>query len=220
MGLFPELDARPLDQLVQDFRTATNAGVAVPEEERALWLDEVAVALAQRGDRSLEFLTQQIRNADEERLHAILLGLSFAGKDHPGRARFCSLARSFLQHPTPEVVAASVYALGSLGCGEALKDVRPLLRHSSPYVVGSVLDFLSHQAPAEARPILVEALRSREPIVRQHAADDLDDLGAVEALPALRSLLQDADADVRQAAETAVAHLEELLAEGEKAPSP
>jgi HEAT repeat protein len=210
MSFFPDLATRPLQALVQAFDNGPAPADAVPEEEIPLWLDEVAVALAAKGDLGLDALLARLAGADEVRARAALLALAFDRAEFRMK-RLPELQRllvSFLEDPRPNVAAEAVRGLTSLGCTDTVNRLLPLLGHESPYLVGSVLAFLSRHYPEAARPALLLALRSPDPIIRQYAVDELDELGYAEALPHLRRLLADPDADVRLAAQTAVANLE------------
>ena len=59
MGFFPELAERSLEELIRDFSSDPTLIPGVEEEERALWLDEVAIALAEMGQAGLDYLIQQ-----------------------------------------------------------------------------------------------------------------------------------------------------------------
>jgi HEAT repeat protein len=218
MPLFPELAARPLEDLTRAFASGPAPADSVPEEEVPLWLDEVAVALAARGQEGLDALLQRLPATDEPRLRAALLALSFLPEEvkEKNRAGLEGLLLPLLQDPRPDVVAAAVDALTEVGGEAAGERVLPLLEHPAAEVVSSALRFLARRAPLEvSKPALLRALESPESLVRENAADELDDLGCVEALPRLRRLLDDEDEDVRQAARTAVSHLEDSLADQE-----
>jgi len=214
MSYFKELEERSPSGLMEVFDSDA-LPPDVSEEERPLWFEEVAILLAEGGEAGVDFLTQRIEGADTAKLAAILSALTF-GKEHLSedkRAKARDLLLSFLGHPDELVVARAVDSLGHLDDQEETERVWPLLRHPSPYVVASVHRFLRQHAPEKAWPILLDGLKSPDPIVRQSALDELDELGRPEALAAIRPLLDDEDADVRQAAETAVEHLEQYLAE-------
>jgi hypothetical protein len=208
MTLFPELQLLPLYSLMAAF--SSDRPHHDDLEERDLWLQEVAVRIAQAGDEGLSFLIKSIPDADQARLRAIVLAFSFI-------PQLVAVARSrelkeilmeFLGGKNPIVIAEAIDGLNALGFTDILPNVIPFLNHHSPYVVGSVLRYLSRHYPEKARPILLESLRSTEPIVRQNAVDEIDHLGWVEAIPQLQSLVDDPDNDVRQAVQTALTNLE------------
>ena len=208
----PKLAARSLDELLRAFDSGPHPADAVEEEEIPLWLDEVAMLIAEKGEAGLAALLQRLPGPEEARVRAILAGLAFLPVDvrQKNRPRLERLLLPFLEDPRPTIIAEAVDALRHLDCPAAVKHLRPLLKQRSPEVVGSVLRFLAQHWPDEARPVLMQALESPEPLVRENAVDELDDLGCVAALPQLRQLLDDEDEDVRQAARTAVSNLEEL----------
>jgi hypothetical protein len=213
MAFIRELEGHSLEELLE---TLDSGAVGAPQGERAFWLQEAARLVAER-EGGLDLLLERLQGGDEDRLRAILLGLSFippatlAGR----REEVGQLLLAHTQDPRPLIVAEAVDSLRHLGYAEAQAQIAPLLRHSSPHVVGAVLRFLSRYDPEAARPLLLDALRSPDPIIRQNGIDELDELGCVEALPAVRLLLTDPDEDVRQAAQTAVANLEERASKGE-----
>jgi HEAT repeat protein len=217
MPLFPELSARSLEELLRLFDSGLEPADAVEDEERPLWLDEVATQVAAQGEAGLNALLQRLPAADEPHARALLLGLSFVpeGVRQKNRTRLEGVLLSFLADSRPAVVAQAVDALSDLGFAQAGERVLALLNHPAPEVVGSALRFLARQRPEQARPVLLRSLESSQALVRENAVDELDDLGAVEALPMLRRLLNDEDEDVRQAARTAVRNLEELLPDKE-----
>jgi hypothetical protein len=212
MAFFPELMKRSADELVEGFRTGPRPEDRVPEEEEPFWLEEAAIGIARSGERGLDCLLQEVPGADEPRLLAILLALSFVpqGALEQGRGRIRDALVSFIRDPRPLVAANAIDTLRCLNYAEVGQDLLPLLRDKSPYVVGSVLRYLRRHDPGVAGPILLDALDSPEPIIRQNAIDELDDLNSVEALPRIRRLLNDADDNVRQAAQSAVRNLEQL----------
>jgi HEAT repeat protein len=209
MSAFPRLNKYEPTELLSLFMG--HGALEEPEDEQELWMQEAAIRIARAGTWGVNFLLAFIPYADEARLRAILLALTFVGKKLSAlkRAAVCELARKLLTDERPLVVAEAVDTLARFGCLEATKSVTALLRHQSPYVVGSGLRFFARCAPGRAVPLLEKALKSGEPIVRQNAVDELDDLNYKPALEKIRRLLQDPDEDVRQAARTAVAHLED-----------
>jgi HEAT repeat protein len=207
-SLFPEvrrLSLKELESFFQGTRTPH-----VPEDEQELWLQEVAIRIARTGAKGVDFLLSFLPRADQRRLRAALIALSFVQRTLSARKRMkiCRLVMALLHDRRAMIVAEAVDTLSHLGCPAAEEEVYSLLQHGSPYVVGSALRFLSRHLGAKAAPLLVQALRSEEPIVRQNALDELDEMNYVRALPQIRQLLQDPDADVRQAARTAVGHFE------------
>jgi hypothetical protein len=209
MSMFPELRGRGPKELSSLF--LSGRGSEVPEDEQELWLQEVAVRIARAGAKGVDLLLSWAPGADESRLRAILLAMSFVAKKLSShkRARICELARALLDDGRAMVVAEAVDTLSSLGCPAAAESVSPLLGHPSPYVVGSALRFFARRDREKAAPLLEKALGSEEPIVRENAVDELDGMNYTPALPKIRRLLRDPDEDVRQAARTALAHFED-----------
>ena len=187
-----------------------NGETPVPEGEREIWLQEAAIQIAKTSPRGVDFLLSRVPEADELRLRAILLAMSFVAKKVSSRQRvgICKLARELVGDRRPMVVAEAVDTLSNFACRSAVESVSPLLKHASPYVVGSALRFFARCDPVRAVPLLEKALKAEEPIVRQNAVDELDEMNHRPALEKIKRLLRDPDKDVRQAARTAVAHLE------------
>lgn len=211
MAFIPELEGRPIPELLTFLDTAEDGVGGVPEDELPLWLDEAARRIGESGAKGLEELLRRVTGpGDAPRLASVLLGLSFVPREAlAGRrdeVRGALLARAL--GASPHVAARAIDALRHLEYREAQGQILPLLEHGSPYVVGSVLRYLSTHAPDIARPLLLKALNSPEPVIRSNAIDELDGLDCVEALPRLRALLTDPDENVRQAAQTAVENLE------------
>jgi HEAT repeats len=208
MSVFPELDRAEPKQLFAWF-TQRNG---VPLEDEQLWLDEIAATIALSGPPGIRFLLASIPGAKENRLHAILIGLSLVADELSTRRRteVCNVARSLLADRRPSIVAEAIDLLSQLRCVSARDEVLDLRSHASPFVVGSVLRFLARNCADEAVTILTDALSSKQSIIRQNAIDELDDLGCIGALPAIKRLQRDKDRDVRQAACAAVANLKKL----------
>src|SRR5262245_24576138 len=205
MAVFPELERQTRSKLMTAFAVNFTNGMKVPRDERQLFFDEAAIVIAAGGSKGVDFLLDQAASAKSEKLHAILVGLSFAPTGAVTKRR--RLLREFLiahvRDPRPLIAAEAIQTLGCLGFRAIAKDLYPLLHHESPYVVGSVLRFLSRHYPKRAIPQLLKALRSGSPIIRQNGIDELDELQCTSALPEIRRLLDDPDPNVRQAAETA-----------------
>lgn len=207
MALFPELDGMPLSALLAHFSSDDRYHTDLAERE--LWLQEMAVRIAKSGTDGLTFLLWSIPNADQAKVRAILLSVSFLPSEiaNDRRGELRDLLLTFLESKDPALIAEAIEGLNSHGFTEMLQDVVSFLNHPSPYVVGSAIRYLSSLYPEKAEPILLESLKSKESIVRQTAIDELDRLELVEALPNLHPLLQDEDKHVRQAARTAIVNL-------------
>src|SRR5262249_37305267 len=141
MSMFPQLDRHDPAELRALF--VGERAADVPQDERALWLGEVAVHIARTDPRGIDFLLSCVQDADEMRLRSILLAMSFVeqGLSPRKRARVCELARRLLNDARPMVVAEAVDTLTKFACPAATEAVTALLRHPSPYVVGSALRF-------------------------------------------------------------------------------
>ena len=208
---FADLADQPLEELMDSFVIPERAPKGSPQE-RQLWLDELAVQIAETGEGGMSFLLWYLPRASAERLQASFVALSLVGRQlNPKRRREISKRiEQFLDGHGPPVVAGVIDALRHLGYRTALARIYSLRNHRSPNVVGAVLRFLSAHDRKRGVPLLEAALKSKSSIIRQNAIDQLDNLNRVRALPRIRRLLDDPDRDVRQAAETAVANLEHI----------
>src|SRR5206468_183714 len=114
---FPDLNHRPVEELMRWFAEPAH-GMEVPEEERAFWLEEVAIGIAKSGKEGIDFLLSCLPSAEDLKLRAILVGLSFAGKKLSSRRRaeICMYPRHLLGDSRPVVVAEAVDTLRHLGC--------------------------------------------------------------------------------------------------------
>jgi HEAT repeat protein len=206
MGLFPELESFGNDRLQESFLNGSERDCV---QESELWLQEVAVRIAQTGDNGLEFLLRDVLSLDSLRLRAVLISLCFLPDAVRARnkARLEALLLSLLETTEDSVVAEAIEALRCLGNADVLDRIMPLLSHQSPYVVGSALRYVGRLYPSIAKPLVSDALGSRSAIVRQAAIDELDELGCADMIPAIRRLFDDDDKDVRAAARTAVKNL-------------
>lgn len=217
---FPELAERTIEELIHAFETDPCLTLGLPEGDRPQAYGEVAIKIAQTGERWLDWLIHEIPKRNDLRLHAvlrlraILLSFSFVEETvrEQRRPQLRDICLSFAHDERPLIAADAIDSLCSLGDCNGEGEISLLLHHESPYVVGSALRFLSRRDPEKARPLLIDALDSPQPLIRQNAADELDQLGCLEALPRLRRLLNDEDPDVRQAARTAVLNLEDRQA--------
>lgn len=116
----------------------------VLENDEELWLQDVAVQIAESGPSGVRFLISSISKATEWRLRAILLGLSAVKKPSTRlRTEICDIAKQFLHDDRPTIVAEAVDLLSHLDCTDACEVILELRRHASPYVVGSVLRYLA-----------------------------------------------------------------------------
>ena len=199
MGICPELDGLGLGELRDRFWGEPIDGW----EYAASYFEEVAIDIAERGERGVDFLDEAMATASGPRLRAILLALAMFRR---ASADLKEGLAAYLRDADPMIIAAAVDGLRYQDAPEFADEVTPLLRHASPYVHGSVLRYLSHIDLERAVPTLLAALSDDHSIVRENAVDELDDLEAVEALPAIRPLLDDPHPHVRQAAETFVDH--------------
>jgi hypothetical protein len=206
MSFFPQLDGKALPDLATLFQSAPGAGGVDPGESD-LFLQEVAVRIAGAGGQGAAFLLDALKDAEPERVRAIVVSLGFVQTESAEQAKSALLP--FLASPDPGLIAKAVDALNQLACADLKEAVAPLLNHGSPYVVGSALRFYGRHYPSETKGLLLKALTSSEPIVRQNAIDELDELECTEALPSIAGLVNDPDRSVREAAQWAVEHLEE-----------
>jgi hypothetical protein len=213
MSIFPELDNLNLEQLAVCFRNVP------PSEEgyEASYLYEVAFRIRQQGQPGNSFLWDELGNAGETELRALLSALTIpSGVErgiHPLEPVMASRLEQklilYLSDKRASVVAESIRSLTSLKQTTVLERVLPLETHQSPYVRSSVLDYLIKLFPELAIPRLLESLDDPHFIVRETAVDGLDELEVIEAIPLLRKLLADEHPDVRQAAQTALNNLQE-----------
>jgi hypothetical protein len=203
----PFRDVEPIELMTQFLGYSTPK---VPKEEYELWIQELAVAIAQAGREGADWLLAFAPYADELRLRAILLAMTCVAEKLSEKQReyLCGFARHLLADKRPMIVAEAIDTLTRLGCRKAKEHIATLSRHSSPYVRGSVLRYFARRHPKEAVPLLERALNSKQPVVRQNAVDELDEMNYTPALAKIKRLLEDPDEDVRQAARTAVEHLE------------
>src|SRR5437899_2439166 len=97
MPFFPDLNHRPVEELMCWFAEPARE-TEVPKEERAFWLEEVAIGIAKSGKQGIDLLLSCIPSADDLKLRAILVGLSFAGKrlSSRRRAEICIHVRDLL----------------------------------------------------------------------------------------------------------------------------
>jgi hypothetical protein len=200
-------DAEPIELITQFLGYSTPK---VPKDEYELWIQELAVAVAQAGREAIDWLLAFAPYADELRLRAILIAMICVAVQLSERQReyLCDFASRLLADKRSMVVAEAIDTLTRLDCRKAKGRIATLRRHSSPYVRGSVLRYFARRHPKEAIPLLERALNSKESIVRQNAVDELDEMSYTPALGKIKRLLNDPDGDVRQAARTAVEHLE------------
>ncbi len=117
-------------------------GSAIPEDEKEVWLQEAAIQIAKTGAWGVNWLLTFARYADEARLRAILLAMSFV-KDLSShqRSTICEFAQALLNDQRPMIIAEAVDTLCHLRCRGVEEAVGELLNHPSPYVVGSACAF-------------------------------------------------------------------------------
>src|SRR5437870_5123173 len=111
MPFFSEIDHQSPEELMRWF-TERSREKKVPEEERALWLEEVATRIAKTRPAGvgIQFLLSHIPGVDDVRLRAILAAVALAGKKLSSRtrAKICWHVRSLLGDSRPLVVAEAV----------------------------------------------------------------------------------------------------------------
>ncbi|OQW92030.1 MAG: hypothetical protein BWK78_02865 [Thiotrichaceae bacterium IS1] len=195
-----------LDKLITTFRSPDPEADQYPSH-RGIYFEELACQIFAQGSTGLDFLLEELTQADFVRLRGILAALSRAALPS---SQLCELFRQYLKDQRVLIVAEVIDGLTHLKDQEAAPQVLPFLSHSSPYLRGSVLRYLSRLYGVQAKDTLIKFLGDPHYIVRENAIDELADLGITEAIPQLQLLLQDASADVRQAAETAIEELQEM----------
>lgn len=211
MSFYPELEELSLEDLINRFRAPLGNVHSIYHEEVPTYYAEVARMIRLQGEDGVRFLRDEVRNADTERLRAILSALAWPKLDDP------TLPDVFLSHlndQRPIIIAETIDGLSGQEVKEAVDRVLQLLNHSSPYVRGSVLRYMRRLYPDKSFQLLVTALKDPHHIVRDNAIDELDYLGDPEALPYLYPLLKDSHPDTRQAAQTAIEHLKDIKVSG------
>lgn len=206
MSLYVELDTLNLEQLIARFQSPPIEG----EEYATVYYQELAHLIRQQGQSGIDFLKNELKQVDTERLQGILFALATAEPKEPDLK---ALFVSYLKDERPAIVAAAIDGLCYQGEKAALAPVVQFLEHPSSNVRGSVLRFIARLHPERALPMLKNALHDPAFIVRENAVDELADLEAVDAMDDLRPLLNDAHPHVRQAAQTALATLEAASAD-------
>src|SRR5438128_515956 len=123
MSVFPQLQQYTPKELRSFFMG--DGGPDVPGEEQELWLQELAIQIAKTGAKGIDFLLACAHGADELKLRAILLAMSFVEKKISSRKRvkICQLARTLLDDKRAMVVAEAIDTLSHLGCPEAAEHV-------------------------------------------------------------------------------------------------
>jgi HEAT repeat protein len=196
MSFYPELDELDLPALIARFE-----GPA-PEGEGALYWDELARAIADRGADGAAYLWDHRSQLEPARLRAAIAALSASGATSEPRLR--PWLRDQLAGSAPMVVAEAVDGLKMLNDTETADRILALQHHASEYVRGAVLRFARSVIPHQAFSLLVEALKDPHYVVREGAADELGELGDRRAKTVLEPLRNDPHQHVRQAVETAL----------------
>ena len=198
MSFYPDLDNLSLDELIQRFR-----GPPPDAEESAIYYGEVAVCIQRFGEPGLGFLLDERAaiEQDEDRLRALLLGLTYERRDDTGVR---ALLLGYLGDPRPLIVMDAIDGLRYWRVSESRELVRALAQHPSPYVRGGVVRYMAAVFPNEATPLLLDALHDEHHVVRESAIDAIDDEDLTALLPAVRPLLDDPHPHVRGAAQWAL----------------
>lgn len=196
----PELDELSLEDLIRLFRAPA------PEPEyAALYYGEVAIRIQAFGEPGLEFLIGErpAIERDEDRLCALLLGLTRERRDDPA---VIELLLAYLEDSRPAVVMNAIDGLRYWRVQDAWEQVNALAQHPSPYVRGGVVSYMAglfaHET--ETKELLLAALHDESYIVREFAVDAIDEEDIAELLPAVRPLLEDPHPHVRSAAQWAL----------------
>jgi hypothetical protein len=214
MGVFPQLGPpRSLETLLEYFDHDPGFVPGVREVEGELWYSEVALKVAEHGEKGLNRLLAYVTSADDARLGAILLAFGFLPPGlSPRRLREVrEVLLTFLHDTRPLLVMQAIDSLNQLGHSQDTGRVLVLLKHKSPYVQGAILRFLQQHQGETAERVALSALGSPVPVVRMQALDTLDELSCVDALARVRRCLGDRDPSVRQTARTALKSLEAQL---------
>src|SRR5260221_1719657 len=108
MVMFPEVRHYNVEELKELFQGIREADV--PEEEKELWLGEVAIKIAKTGAKGITFLLSCISTENAQRVRAILLAMSFVEQRLSSRNRnkICDQARKLLSDKRALVVAEAV----------------------------------------------------------------------------------------------------------------
>lgn len=194
----PALDNLSLDELIQRFRAP-----APDAEGAALYFGELAIRIQRFGEPGLRFLLDEhpAIKRDEERLRALLLGLTYERRDD---AAVREILLGYLDDARPLIIMDAIDGLRYWRISTARDRVEKLSRHPSPYVRGGMVRYMASLFPTEAKELLLTALHDEHYIVRESAVDAIDDEGIEELLPAVRPLLEEAHPDVRGAARWAL----------------
>jgi hypothetical protein len=213
MSLYPELEKLNLEELIAHF--------SMPHEHGSIYYGWVAFHIREQGQRGNHFLLKALKTInedDEERLHALLVGLS----SRPGRGIepfsryykrwFVDRLRFYLHDDRPRILNVTIDGLYLLGVKREIDRILSLKDHPFVFVRESVMRYIGHLYPGRAFPILIEALSDQHEFVRSEAADQLGLLCKGEAIPHLQMLLDDSDPQVRESAQNAIQYIESDLA--------
>jgi hypothetical protein len=208
MTLYQELDGLSLDELIQRL-----GGPPPDPEESNIYYEELAVRIQRFGEPGLRFLLDERAavEQDEERLHALLLGLTFEQRDD---AAVREILLRYLDDARPRIMMDAIDSLRYWRVSGAREHVSALAKHPSPYVGGGVVRYMAGLFANEARALLLAALRDEHCIVHESAVDAIDDEDVVELLPAVRPLLEDTHPHVRGAVQWALMDYAERMQYG------
>ena len=200
MSFVSKIEKLPLPELIIRF----NASDKGTREEAYADLEQVAIAIGEKGKQGLTFLKTRAATADQNQLRAIIMGLSYAPSNDN---EIHSTLRMLLKDKRPLIVAAAIDGLIFQEQDQLKSDIARLAANESVHVKNAVLRYLTAFEPETAYPLLLEALAHKDAMVRENAADALGELGDERAIPHLQKLLNDTNSDVKDAAEGAIENL-------------
>lgn len=161
-----------------------------------LYLGEVAGGLRERNpERAARVLLERLDGADTARAAAILGGLSMRQEQDRSHA---PTFRAALADRRPEIVAAAVEALSTVGDTSCSAQIAQLAADPDPTVRAAALRFMAAERHPDAVRVLRGALGDCDLYVRANAVESLVELVGLEAEPWVSPLAHDPARLVRE----------------------
>ncbi len=191
MSLFPELH----DYNVEKLKSMLNEPQPFSkshEDERTVWLQEVAHLLAEKCPDSRFFFEKQLSSTNTDLVRAAIFGLSHQKFN-------ASIIASLLSSDNSDIVADAIQALTSVGDCSNLETIRHILHSKQGRLKSAAMQYVVNCLYREIKAIIDSGIVNDSSLIRMTAVDLVDDYGLSYMYDQAATLIRDPSDEVRQA---------------------